>query len=208
MLRPMAADTPVRARRLSRAARAEEILAAAGAVLSRQGFLPIPYEQVAREAGASKALVYDYFTTQARLCDALARRLLAPLADRLEPAGADFEAWAGDAAALYFDQVADSGAALHLLFDDAFLAGARERATLARRDALWRRVLRAARAYVRLPPAEQVAAMAIVLSIPEELGRLAHRGEMERPRARALCRRLVISALRGLRDDGAAQLSD
>lgn len=198
----MADDGERRAgRRLSSAQRREEILAAAGRALADQGFLPVPVEQIAREAGASKALVYAYFPKQVSLYNALLADALAPLAERIgKIKRANFETEAAEAMLAYFDEVADHGARLHLLFTDAHLDGVRDTAITAARDALWRRFLRASRAYVTLPPAERVAALAILLAIPEDLGRLAHRGELTRERARALCKQLVISALRGVRE--------
>lgn len=92
-----------------------------------------------------------------------------------------------------------------MLMTDAFMDGARDKRVVALRNGMWRRFLRASRVYVKLPPEERVAAMALLLAIPEETGRLAFRGELKRERARELCERLVLSALRGLRDGGAGQ---
>ncbi len=194
--------TPKRAaRRLPGDLRREEILAAAGRALADQGFLPLMFEQVAREAGASKALVYAYFPSHAALYNALLRARLGEIAQRLDRLPArGFEADAVAALLAYFDEVAAHGAVLHALMTDAYLDGKRDPACVALRDRIWRRFLRASRGYVPLPPAERVAAMALLLATPEELGRMALRGEMKRDRARALCERLSLSALRGLRD--------
>ncbi len=189
-------------RRLSGEQRREEILAAAARAVSDQGYLPLPVEQIAREAGASKALVYAYFPKQVALYNALLRRGLGALAEKLARIKrGGFEAQAAEASLIYFDDVAEHGAVLHLLLTDAHLTRARDADAIALRDSLWRRFLRASRAYVKLPPEERVAALAILLSIPEDLGRMAHRGDLERERARELCRQLTISSLRGLRDD-------
>lgn len=196
------------ARRLDSARRREEILAAAGRALADQGFLPLPMEQIAREAGASKALVYVYFPKPVTLYNALLESLLTPLAARIaEIKKRAFEARAVEAALLYFDDVAEHGALIHLLLTDVFLDGARDEGGIALRDAIWRRFIRASRSYAKLPVAERVAAFAMILAIPEEMGRLAHRGELTRERARALCGQLTLSALRGVRDDGAATKS-
>lgn len=196
---PEETERPAR-RRLGGAARREAILAAAAEAIVAQGFLPISFEPVARAAGSSKGLVYAYFARQADLCNAVLARATAALADpiaALEPA--DLETWAVACAGLYFDHVAAHGALLHILFTDPALDGRRDPAALASRNAIWRRLARAARSYARLGPREAVAAVAIVLSLPEETGRLAHRGDLAADRARTLCARLVLSALRGLR---------
>ncbi|HVY04162.1 MAG TPA: helix-turn-helix domain-containing protein [Caulobacterales bacterium] len=191
------------ARRLRSEQRRAEILAAAGRALDDQGFLPLPIEQIAREAGASTALIYAYFPKQVTLYNALLAHALEALAGkiaRLKPGKFEEEALA--AALLYFEDVADHGPLLHLLMTDAHLGGARDGDAMALRNSLWLRFLRASRAYVDLPPEERVAALAILLSIPEEVGRLAHGGEIARERARVLCGKLMLSALRGLRDEG------
>lgn len=187
-------------RRLTSALRRAEILDAAGRALTDQGFLPIAMEQVAREAGVSKALIYAYFPKPAALYGALLEGALETLAAEVQAIRAkSFEAEASAAALIYFDEVAEHGARLHLLLTDAFLDGARSVDATALRDAIWLKLLRASRTYVDLPPEERVAAMAILMAIPEELGRLAHRGEIARERARALCKQLIVSSLRGLK---------
>lgn len=187
-------------RRLSSALRRAEILSAAGRALADQGFLPVAMEQVAREAGVSKALIYAYFPKPAALYGALLEGALDALAAQLGAIRAkSFEAEAAAAALIYFDEVAEHGARLHILLTDVFLDGARSGEATALRDVLWLKLLRASRAYVDLPPEERVAAMAMLMAIPEELGRLAHRGEITHERARTLCRQIVISSLRGLK---------
>jgi AcrR family transcriptional regulator len=78
--RDMAEAAPKRpVRRIAANLRREEILAAAGRALGDQGFLSLMFEQVAREAGASKALVYAYFPSHAALYNALLGARLAEL---------------------------------------------------------------------------------------------------------------------------------
>jgi len=187
-------------RRLTSALRRAEILGAAGRALADQGFLPVAMEQVAREAGVSKALIYAYFPKPAALYGALLEGALGALAAQVRAIRAkSFEVEAAAAALIYFDEVAEHGARLHVLLTDVFLDGARSGDATALRDALWLKLLRASRAYVDLPARERVAAMAMLMAIPEETGRLAHRGEIARDRARALCKQLVVSSLRGLK---------
>jgi AcrR family transcriptional regulator len=192
-------------RRLDSSARRGEILAAAADVIAAHGFLPIPVEQVASGAGVSKGLVYAYFPTRTALYDAVLAQAIAALAPGIDAlAPDDFEALAVVCAELYFDHVARHGTLLHVLFTDPVLDGHRGAPAVAWRNGLWRRLIRASRAYARLAPREAVGALAIILSLPEETGRLAHRGEMEVERGRGLCAELVLSALRGLRSAAAA----
>jgi AcrR family transcriptional regulator len=187
-------------RRIGSAERREQILDAAARVIVGRGFLPVPAEAVAREAQVSKGLVYAYFPTLHDLDNAVLVRAATALAARLDLLEmADFERWAVACAGLYFDDIAEGGALLHILYTDPVLDHRRDPAALAVRNALWRALIRTSRGYVRLSLKEAVAALGIVLSLPEETGRLAHRGELETARARDLCGQLVLSALRGLK---------
>ncbi len=197
---PPVSPTVGHRRRLSGDARREEILAAASDVIDAQGFLPAPVEQIARAAGASKGLVYAYFPSQAALYNALLLRAIAPMSERIARLKTKrFEGLAAACAELYFDETCRHGVLLHVLFTDHFLDGRRDEGALAARNALWRRLARAGRAYSGLTVRECVATLAIVLAIPEETGRLARRGDMAPDRARALCADLVLSAVRGVR---------
>lgn len=188
-------------RRLKGEERRDAILAAAGRALADQGFLPLPYEAIAREAGISKALIYAHFATQASLYNALLEQRLTELADELSLVTAgDFEDEAVGAALAYFDEAAEHGPMLNLLLTDGYLDAERSADAKAMRNRLWRRFVRGSRSYVTLPAHERVAALAMILAIPEDLGRLVHRGEMDAGRARTLCGDLVRSAVRGLRD--------
>ena len=180
--------------------RRAEILAAAADVIVAQGFLPAPMEQIARGAGVSKGLIYAYFPSRTDLYNAVLAGSVEALAERIDAlSNTGFEDLAVAAAELYFDQVARHGTLLHILFTDPVLDGHRAPAALATRNAVWRRMTRAARAYAGLGARDAVAALAIILSLPEETGRLAHRGELEVERGRELCASLVLSAVRGLR---------
>lgn len=193
--------TQAEGRRLKGEERREAILAAAGRALADQGFLPLPYEAIAREAGISKALIYAHFATQASLYNGLLEQRLGELAEELAalPAGG-FEDMAVAAALAYFDEAAEHGAMLNVLLTDGYLDGERSGVARRLRDALWRRFVRASRPYVHLPAEERVAALAMILAVPEDLGRLVYRGELAADRARSLCGDLVRSAVRGLRD--------
>lgn len=201
MVSPIAEHGRPLRERLTGDERRGEILAAAMAAVGAQGFLPIPFEQVARAADVSKALVYAHFPTQGALCNALILHELQPLAEQVSRLRSRrLEPLAAACARLYFDQIAAHGALLNTLLTDPFLDGQRDRRALALRDAILRRLLRAARRYADLPARQATAALVIILAVVEETGRLAHRGEMAPPRARELCEQLVLSALRGLRD--------
>src|SRR5688500_13577756 len=58
-------------RRHSPEIRRAQMLDAAARMIVEQGYLPLPVEEIARQVGASKALVYAYFPTQYDLFNAL-----------------------------------------------------------------------------------------------------------------------------------------
>ncbi|HEY3796878.1 MAG TPA: TetR/AcrR family transcriptional regulator [Caulobacteraceae bacterium] len=193
---PPLAPVPSAPRRLPASARRAEILAAAALAIDAQGYLPIPYELVARAAGVSKALVYAYFPTQGALCNALLAQALGELAAGFAALRQRrLPALARAAAGLYLEETLRRGSALHLLLTDPCLDGQRDPAALALRDAMWRQLLRADR---RRPIAQRMAALQIALAIPEELGRLVHRGELTADRARELSATLIDGALSGV----------
>ena len=65
--------------RLSREARAEQLIEAAGKIIGRDGLPAATMKRVAREIGLSEAQAYNYFKSQKELLIALARRELAAM---------------------------------------------------------------------------------------------------------------------------------
>jgi AcrR family transcriptional regulator len=191
-----------RRRRLAPAIRRDQLLDAAARLIVEQGFLPLPLEQLARRAGVSKGLVYAYFAEQHDLFNALMAREFSALVE----AGLDraarhdsLERAVVDVAMNYFDHVLRHGPLLHILFADLYLAGRHDRRTIRQRDAIARRFGRLARKETRLSVKEIVAAINMMLAIPEEAGKLAFHRETDAGLARDLCRALTLSALAGLR---------
>jgi hypothetical protein len=103
-----------------------------------------------------------------------------------------------DCATIYFDHVRRWGPLLHIILSDLYMTGRHDRETLARRDAIMRRLVRLVRRRIRLPLDEAIAGLNIILAIPEEAGALAFLGEVEPTLARDMCRTLTLSALKGL----------
>ncbi|MCS6759149.1 MAG: TetR/AcrR family transcriptional regulator [Candidatus Devosia euplotis] len=62
-------------------ARPDEVLDAALVVFVEKGFAAAKVEEVARQAGVSKGLVYLYFPSKEALLEGIVRRALAPIAD-------------------------------------------------------------------------------------------------------------------------------
>lgn len=196
--------------RLTPEIRRQQIIAAARTLLLEKGYLPLPMEALAAQAGVSKGLVYGYFPTQhdlfnAMLLEEFAALEEAGLAAALSAPGLAARTQA--AAELYLRHVALRGPALHYILRDSYMAGRFDPQARRLRDRILRGFARLARRELRLPPQEAIAAVAMVIAIPEETGRLVWQGELQLPRALEMAGRLVASSISALRPAGQASAS-
>lgn len=190
-----------RRRRLSGPERRAKLLAAARELIVRQGYLPLSIEALARHAGVSKALVYAYFPGQHDLYNAVVEAELDDLEGRglaASAAQADLGAAACDAAQAYLDHVGERGTALHIIYRDPYMAGRLVPRGLDLRDRVLGAFARRARTAYGLPVHEAVAAANLVLTVPEETGRLVFQGTLTPERGRLVCRELVLGCLAAL----------
>jgi AcrR family transcriptional regulator len=179
-----------------------QIVDAAAKLLLEQGYLPLPVDGLARMVGVSKALVYRHFPEQGELIDAVLARELGALEAAgigAAVAGPDLETAALAAGGIYFAHVAHAGPVAHYVLRDLRYRRRVRRDLAARRDKIMRRLARLARREFGLPAREAVAALNLVLAIPEEAGRLVWRGDLPLAAGEELCRRLIGSSLAGLR---------
>jgi AcrR family transcriptional regulator len=165
--------------------------------------LPLPIEKLAKAAGSSKALVYTYFPEQ----DALFNALLEHELNGLLEAGLDTASQVRDldqaavlCAQLYFEHVARYGPLLNILLADRYMSGRIDRRLIRTRNLIFRRIARLAQASLPLGKHEVLAAIEMITAIPEEAGRLVFHAELDAAVARQICRSLIGSCLRALRD--------
>jgi AcrR family transcriptional regulator len=114
-------------KRLPRAEREERMLDAAEAVFGRRGFQGASMDEIARRAGITKALVYQYFGSKEGLCEATVDRGVARLFAALEEATAAVPAGPAQVAAFvqgYFDHIEANRGSLWLLYAEASSASA------------------------------------------------------------------------------------
>lgn len=198
----MGSEAPERGRRAPAQVRRAQIVDAAAQAILDQGHLPLAVERLAKTAGVSKALIYRHFPDQTALIDAVLEREFEALAAMgLDAAvgSRDLTTAALEAGHLYFSHVARRGPVAHYILRDLHVAR-RIRPDLAqRRDRAMRPLARLARRELGLSPREAVAAINLVLTIPEEAGRLVSRGDLSMTAGEALCRRLIGSSLAGMR---------
>ena len=163
-----------------------------------QGHLPLPLDALARAAGTSKALIYTYFHTQPDLFNAVLEREFRALAARgvaEASAMAELNDAALTCALIYFEHVAETGPLIHLILRDPYMAGHVAPALTGFRDRIILRLARRSRRALRLRAKENLAAINMILTIPEEAGRLVHANELSLERGRTLCQQLVRSSL-------------
>ena len=174
---------------------------AAARIILDQGHLPLKLETLARSAGISKALVYALFHTQHDLFNAILDRQFRALAARGAPQASaldDLRAASLGCALAYFEHVAAEGPLIHVILRDPYMAGHVAAATAAFRDRIIIRLARLARRSLLLAAKENIAAINLVITIPEEAGRLVHSGALSLERGRLLCSQLVLSSLEAL----------
>ncbi len=191
-----------KSKRLPPDVRKAQILDSAARLVVEQGYLPLPMEQLARAAGASKALIYAYYPTQYALFNALLGRELRSLA----VAGMDTAARVDDleqaavlSAMIYFEHVARSGPLVHILMTDLYLTDHIDRELADALDAFVQQLTRLAAKSLPLGEQEIFAALEMVAAIPEESGRLVFHHELDHASARQICRELIVSSLKALR---------
>lgn len=184
--------------RLAASARRVQLIEAAARLIEAQGFLPPAMELVARGAGVSKALVYQHFPDALDLCDAVLEVEL----DDVEASGLEaaigLEALATAACAvadLYLDHVARRGPVLHVIYRDPVMRGRLSPRARRLRDRILGRLARRLRREAGLDARRAVGAVSLMLTMPEEAGRLVRQDRITAPRARLLCRELVSGAL-------------
>ncbi len=187
--------------RLSAPARRLQLIEAAARLIEVQGFLPPAMELVAQGAGVSKALVYQHFPDALDLCDAVLEAEL----DDLEAGGLEtstqrepLEMAAFAAADIYFDHVARRGPVLHVIYRDPVMRGRLSARARRLRDAVLGRLARGLRRAAGLDARRAVGAVSLMLTIPEESGRLVRQDRISAARGRLLCRELLSGALESL----------
>jgi AcrR family transcriptional regulator len=187
-------------------ARIAQILDIADRLVIEAGALPISMKRVGDAMGASRALVYAYFADADQLAEAVLERQMAWLAEAgLTRAldGAEFGAGVLAAGEIYLDHVARRGPVVHLTVRD-ITRGRGEAAGVGRPHvAMLRKLARAARRDLRLSPHEALVLAELLVTIPEETGRLVFEGALDLADAHALCARLLSSSVDSIRPRGA-----
>ena len=188
--------------RLSAGDRRDQIINVADAMIGDLGYLPLPIGALSQKAGISRALIYARFASQHELVNTVLRHHFDALQGRgLFATVANLRALADvhDVASIYLTHVAEAGPALHVGFREPFMKGRIDPAILARRDYVFRALGRVTRRELRLGTNDVVAAMQMLLTVPEEVGRIVFEKELSLEEGLQLSRRLLSSSIEALR---------
>ena len=140
--------------RLTPAARRDQILDVAARLILEEGLQAATMEQLARSAGISKALVYNYFATRDGLLGALLQREQAELGARGMGAALQAETFPeliAQTTRIYLEHVRDRGPLIAALLGDPATAALMEAESQASRDQTVRYFVRATRRAYGLP---------------------------------------------------------
>jgi AcrR family transcriptional regulator len=187
--------------RLTPEARREQILDETGRLILDEGLYAVSMERVARDAGISKALVYNYFPTRDALLTALLSRAQSELRDRGMASALQAESYAElirQTTRLYLEQTRDRGALIAALMSDPSVAALMEEDSRADRERTTRYFVRATRRAFDLPLPLAVAAVEMLSAVTDRAGKLVAEGQVDVESATEMCVELITGGLAGL----------
>lgn len=194
----MAGETTTGRTRRSAAERKRQMIEAADAMINRDRSADVSMREIADSAGISRALAYAYFPDRYRLLDAL----LCEHVTRLQDAGIVDAASQGDVVAracavarIYLRHVSAHGAALEVVIRDEPLARQLDGAVSRLRARIYRPLIRAVRAELRMSAKEAFALVQLLAVVPEEAGKHVRARVLSLEQGLGLNDRLMTAAL-------------
>ena len=184
--------------RLAPEARRHQILDRAADLVLADGLAAISMEGVARAAGVSKGLVYNYFPDRQALFAALLQREQRDLNDRgmrgaLE--ASDFADLIRRTTGLYLRQTEARGALIAALLADPGVARLMEAQDRVGREQAFRFFVRASRRAYGLPLPTAIAAVDLLWAVTDRAGQLVGQGLMGAEEATEMCVSLFVGGL-------------
>lgn len=200
MSRPSAA-APVRRQRLAPEARAAQILDVAARLLLEEGFTEVSMERLGREAGISKALVYNYFPNRNDLLRALLEREIGAL--RASQATAvkaaeSFEDLIRRTTRLYIETMHTRGALLRKLWAEPAVARQMAEDQVHRRDEAMRYLARRVAREYDLPQPVALSAVNMQMAMTEAAAQQPQRSDADVDEATEICVTLLLGGLERL----------
>ena len=184
--------------RLTPEARRDQILDRAAELILADGLAAISMEGVARAAGVSKGLVYNYFPDRQALFAALLQREQRDLNDRGMRgalAASDFADLIRRTTGLYRRQTEARGALIAALLADPGVARLMEAQDRVDREQAFRFFVRATRRAYGLPLPTAIAAVDLLWAVTDRAGQLVGQGLMGAEEATEMCVSLFVGGL-------------
>jgi AcrR family transcriptional regulator len=167
-----APDTPNKAvrRRLAPQDRIEQILNCAGQLIMDGGLTEISMERLGRDAGVSKALIYNYFPNLNDLLRTLLEREIEHLREKSIEVIAgctDFPTLIRQTTRMYIEHIATRGSLLQRLWQEPSVAGAVADKSLHSTDEAMRYLVKQVRKEYDLPLQVAIAAVGMQMAMTE-----------------------------------------
>lgn len=187
--------------RLSPQARADQILDQAADLIQREGLSAVTMERLAKDAGISKGLVYNYFPSRDALLAALLQKEQAQLRDRgmAEALRVDsFEALIAGTTRLYLAQTYERGAVILPLLADPSVSRLLHDTLRAERDRTIRYFVRAVRRQYGLDLVTAITAVDTLMTLTGAMGRLVASGSVTVEDGTQMCVQLLTGGMEKL----------
>ncbi len=187
--------------RLAPETRAAQILDVAARLLLDEGFTEVSMERLGREAGISKALVYNYFANRNELLRALLERELAHLHQNQAQAvksGGSFEDLVRRTTRLYIETMHTRGALLRKLWAEPAVARSLADDNLRRRDEAMRYFARLVTREYGLPREVALPAVDMQMAMTEAAAQHLSQSHDDVDFATELCVTLLLGGLDAL----------
>jgi TetR/AcrR family transcriptional regulator, fatty acid biosynthesis regulator len=187
--------------RLAPEARAGQILDAAARLLMAEGFTEVSMERLGREAGISKALVYNYFPNRNDLLRALLEREMGLLRENQAVAvkqAESFEELVRRTTRLYIENMQSRGPLLRKLWAEPAVARSLADENLRGRDKAMRYLARQVAAEYTLPPDVALSAVDMQMAMTEAAAQHLSQSHDDVDFATDICVTLLLGGLEAL----------
>ncbi|HYE50989.1 MAG TPA: TetR/AcrR family transcriptional regulator [Azospirillaceae bacterium] len=194
-------STRPRRRRLTPEARQNQILNDAARLIIEEGLTAVSMERLGREAGISKALVYNYFPSRDHLLAALLNREFEGLRARgLEEILRvdNFDDLIRFTTRLYLQHIKERGALLQALFSDPSVVRLIQESNRVQQEQTIRYFVKQVRKEFQLPLDVAIASTHLLMAVTDRAGKLVSEENVDLDMAEDLCVRLLTGGLKAL----------
>jgi TetR/AcrR family transcriptional regulator, fatty acid biosynthesis regulator len=197
----VSAEPAPRRQRLSPEVRSGLILDCAAKLVLEDGFTEISMERVGRDAGVSKALIYNYFPNLTDLLRALLEREIAALRERSineVKASGSYEDLIRRTTRMYICHVAERGPLLHRLWKESSVARSVAEVDRLGRDETLRYFVKRVRKEYGLPLSVAIAAVDMQMAMTETAAQHLSNTNNDVDLATDICVHLLLGGMASL----------